>query len=112
MLKSKSIQFPRAKDDGVRICVMRFVRSYYDFDEWYKELAPSITLLNDYKNKKILWQEYEKRYLEEIKDKSSLLQKIKDLSEKGDVTLLCCEKEDEFCHRRLLINNIKEMISQ
>lgn len=102
-INSKSVFEKEDKEDGYRICVMRFVRSYYRYDLWLRDLAPSIELLNDYKNKKIRWEDYEKRYLEEIKDKKDVIDKLLNLiKEKKVVTLLCAEKQDEYCHRRLL----------
>ena len=62
-IKSKSVFEDESKDDGFRICVMRFIRDSYRYDLWLQELAPSIELLNDYRNKKMNWKEYEERYL-------------------------------------------------
>jgi uncharacterized protein YeaO (DUF488 family) len=103
VMKSKSIFEKVKEEDGYRVCVMRFVRDYYAYDLWLKELAPSIELLNDWKNGNIDWEEYERRYLNEIKGKQEAIRKLMDLiKEKAVVTLLCAEKEDKHCHRRLL----------
>ena len=108
MIKIKSILDKKSEDDGVRICVMRFVKSFYDYDEWLRDLAPSIELLNDYRNKKIDWSEYEKRYLKEMESKKELISELKKRSDNGEViSLLCWEKDDRFCHRRLLKNLIE-----
>lgn len=108
MIKGKSVQLKREKDDGIRICIMRFVRRYYDYDILMQELAPSIELLTEYKKGKMNWEDYEKRYLDEIKDKDSAIQKIIDLGKDKNVTLLCWEFDDKFCHRRLVINEINK----
>ena len=103
VIKTKSIFEEVSGDDGYRVCVMRFVRDNYRYDLWLKDLAPSIGLLNDWRGKKISWERYEERYLEEVKDKKGVIGKLFDLiREKKVVTLLCCEKDDRFCHRRLL----------
>ena len=82
---------------------MRFVKDFYDYDEWLRDLAPSISLLNDYRNKKIDWSEYEKRYWKEMESKKELIKGLKKKSDDGEViSLLCWEKDDGFCHRRLL----------
>jgi len=100
---SKSVFEKESGEDGFRICIMRFVRSYYKYDLWLRDLAPSIELLNDWKNKKINWREYKERYLEEIKNKKEVIKEVLNIiQEKKIVTLLCCEKDDKFCHRRLL----------
>ena len=54
MIKVKSILDKRNEDDGVRICVMRFVKSFYNYDEWLRDLAPSVELLNDYRKKGLI----------------------------------------------------------
>jgi uncharacterized protein YeaO (DUF488 family) len=103
MIKTKSIFEKINDEDGYRICVMRFVRDYYNFDLWLKDLAPSIELLNDWKDEKISWEEYEEKYFKEIKEREEVVRKLLDLiKEKNVVTLLCAEKDDKFCHRRLL----------
>lgn len=103
MIKVKSILDKKNKDDGVRICVMRFVKNFYDYDEWLRELAPSIELLNDYRKRRIDWSEYERRYFKEMEDKKELIKELKKRSDEGEViSLLCWEKDDSFCHRRLL----------
>ncbi len=112
IIKSKSIFEKESGDDGYRICVMRFVKDYYRYDLWLRDLAPSIELLNDYRNKKINWEEYEERYLKEIEEKKEVLKRLLDLiKEKKVVTLLCAEKEDRFCHRRLLKEYIENRLS-
>lgn len=108
MIKIKSILHKKSKDDGVRICVMRFVKSFYDYDEWLRDLAPSIELLNGYREKKTDWSEYGERYLKEMEDKKKLIKELKSRSDNGEViSLLCWEKDDRFCHRRLLKNLIE-----
>ena len=111
MIKGKSVQLKRGKDDGIRICIMRFVRRYYDYDILMQELAPGIELLAEYKKGKMNWEDYEKRYLEEIKDKDAAIQKIIDLGKDKNVTLLCWEFDDKFCHRRLVINEINKRLA-
>jgi len=103
MIKIKSVLEKKSEDDGVRICVMRFVKDFYEYDEWLRDLAPSVELLNDYRKKRIDWSEYEKRYLIEMENKKELIKELKRRSDDGEViSLLCWENDDSFCHRRLL----------
>lgn len=111
IIKSKSVFEKENIEDGYRICVMRFVRSYYSYALWLRDLAPSIELLNDWKNKKVSWEEYEDRYLNEIEGKKEVIKKLVDLiKEKKVVTFLCAEKEDKFCHRRLLKEYLEKIL--
>jgi uncharacterized protein (DUF488 family) len=68
------------------------------------EYAPTKELLNDYKKKKISWDEYEKQYKKIIEDRN-ILSNI-DYSIFQDAALLCSEKTPEQCHRRLLAEYI------
>ena len=103
MIKVKSILDKKNEDDGVRVCVMRFVKNFYDYDEWFRELAPSIELLNDYRKRRIDWSEYERRYFKEMESKKELIKELKKRSDEGEViSLLCWERDDRLCHRRLL----------
>ncbi len=90
---------------------MRFVRDYYKFDLWLRELAPSIDLLNDWKNRKVSWKEYEERYLGEMRGKEEAVKRLMEvIREKKVVTLLCAEKDDRFCHRRLLKEYLNRLL--
>jgi len=108
VVRTKSVYDPVEESDGDRILVTRFWprgRSKKDLQliEWVRGLGPSVKLLKDWKNGNISWQEYEKRYLEEM---SSQEEKIKELANRAGIktiTLLCFEKEDNpCCHRHLL----------
>lgn len=71
-------------------------------------LAPSKKLLKDYKEGKINWQEYSKRYYEEIFGNPKAIEKIKEIAKislNKDVRLICYEKEYP-CHRFLLMEII------
>jgi len=106
-INSKSIKASTDSNDGLRICVMRFIRSEYDFDIWFKVLSPSIDLLNAYKNKKITWPQYEEQYLEEMDNQEKALEALYNISRDSNITLLCYEDGDAFCHRRLLADMIR-----
>jgi len=109
VIKTKSILDKKTDDDGTRICVMRFVKNFYKYDTWLVSLAPSIKLLNDYRYNNIDWNEYEKRYIKEMESNKELIKKLKSRNDNGEtITLLCWEKYDKFCHRRLLKKLIEE----
>ncbi|MFA5034033.1 MAG: DUF488 family protein [bacterium] len=113
MLKTKSVYDTKTPEDGIRILVMRkWPRGVpkANVDRWIKELGPSTELLNDWTEHKINWGEYEKRYRCEMEnpERQQSIRKIAELSGEKAVTLLCWEKSDEYCHRRLL----KELIEK
>ena len=103
VLKTKCVLEKPSKEDGLRICVMRFIRKSYEFDLWWKELAPSSKLLNDYKRKRINWEEYIPRYNQEVLEShKESVKLLAEMAMKKDITLLCYERTPEKCHRRLL----------
>jgi len=68
-----------------------------------RALAPSAELLNDWKKGLISWQEYEKRYLQEMSAQQGKIRELAKRAESETITLLCFEPEDNpHCHRHLL----------
>lgn len=68
----------------------------------YPKLAPSCTLLNDWKLNKITWEEYTERYIQETLSKldpNVVLKELMDLVRPfdDDVCMMCYEKTQ--CHR-------------
>lgn len=87
--------------DEIKIVVTRTAKSV---------LSPSWQLLNDYKTKKITWQQYEERFKNEILSEPKAIAKIrqiKELAKTRNIRLICYEKNYP-CHRFILL----EMINQ
>jgi len=116
MLKTKSIFDEPDEEDGIRISVMRWhypPEKYKGrYDEWCRDLAPSAELLRRYKRGEIDWDEYEKLYNEEMKAKTPLIKKLAERAAEEEITLLCAEKTDEKCHRRLLQNMLEQFMGE
>jgi uncharacterized protein YeaO (DUF488 family) len=107
MIKTKSIYYdPVDVSDGIRILVTRYyprgiTKNKYDL--WIKEVSPSKKLLKDYKNKSINELEYKQRYISEMEIDKGHLNSLKLRHGAGNIiTLLCIEREGEFCHRHIL----------
>jgi len=110
MIKTKCIYSKPEKEDGARICVMRYIKPSYKFDEWIIELAPSGFLLSLYKKSQIDWKTFEFMYINEMRTKTTIINNLRDRSVNGEtITLLCCEYEDSKCHRRLLKDIIEQV---
>jgi uncharacterized protein (DUF488 family) len=76
------------------------------------EFAPTKEILDNYKNKKILWNEYEKQYDTLIKSRDSLNGFIEKYSKYEKICLLCSEPTAVNCHRRLLADMISNKYPQ
>jgi len=114
-LYTKCILAPAVPEDGIRISVMSrhtlndglTPNPDITDDLWgyhFKDLGPSPKLIGDYYKRGLPWEEFEPRYLEEIRkdQKATMVHFIACLAIVRDVTLLCIEETCERCHRRLL----------
>lgn len=62
-------------------------------------LAPTDSILKDYKDKKITWEDYEVKYMDVIKKRD--IEKELFNIDLNNSCLLCSEKTPTNCHRRL-----------
>jgi len=107
-IKTKSIYEEKEKSDGTRVLITRYYprgvkRTHFDL--WIRGASPEASLLKKYKSKMISWRELSKRFREQMRtspDSRKALQDLIALSERGDVTLLCYEKEGQNCHREIV----------
>jgi len=78
-------------------------------------LAPSRELLNDWKEGKITWEEYAKRYRTEILNNPLAIKRIKELieiSKTKDVYLISYEKPPKQSHRYVLLDIINKFMKE
>ena len=105
---------------GHKISVARFNPKWLnqrDIDEWFRDLAPSVELLNDYKNNKIDWKQYTERYNKYLTEGyftnpriNKMVCTIESLLNNGkDVTIYCYEKPSDNCHRHLIGKSFRKM---
>lgn len=83
-------------DDEKKILVMR--------NRGNDELAPSVKLLEDWKKGQISWEEYERRFREEMERPESR-EKIEELRNRvgaGENIRLICFEKNPPCHRFIL----------
>lgn len=70
-------------------------------------LAPTQELLDDYKKRKGTWQDYERRFLQLMKERKieeGIDRRLFDVP----TALLCSETTAEHCHRRLVLDYLGE----
>lgn len=113
MIQLKRVYELYSKGDGYRILVDRLwprgvSKEKAHLDLWLKEIAPTTELREWFGHDPKKWQEFEKRYKKELKDKTELLQQLKDLEKKHkQVTLLYGAKDTE--HNEAIV--LQKMIS-
>src|SRR5262245_57922282 len=121
-IKTKRWCDPVGPDDGFRLLICRYrPRALPKKDEnwtlWRADLGPSRELHAAFYGKAgepIGWDEYQRRYLEEMKEQAEEIDLLAEMVAGGKtLTLLCssaCEDADH-CHRTLLKGLIEERIA-
>jgi uncharacterized protein YeaO (DUF488 family) len=104
---------PIEPDDGFRVLVARYrprgvAREQETWQVWLPQLGPSKELHAAYYGKKgtpLPWEEYARRYLEEMEAQTSWIRSLaRQYTEGQSVTLLCSSActDESRCHRTLL----------
>lgn len=122
-LKTKRWNDRRERSDGYRLLICRYrPRGVRKEDEtwhaWCPDLGPSRRLHADFYGKNgppLTWEEYRLRYLEEMRERTELIDELARLLAEGKtVTLLCssaCE-DPAHCHRTLLKGLVEQRVSE
>ena len=106
MIKTAKTVYDKPEaSDGKRILVMRLWPrgvSKAKVDVWLKELGTEKELIKRWKSGKVSWKEFERDYKKSLIGKEKLLKSLAEEARKGEITLLCVEKDETHCHRSLL----------
>ncbi|HKN18387.1 MAG TPA: DUF488 family protein [Dissulfurispiraceae bacterium] len=100
MLKIKRIYETALSEDGKRILVDRLwprgiKKEEAEVEEWLKEIAPSNALRKWFAHDPSKWQEFKKKYAQEIRARSDIMQRLWKESRKATVTLVYSAKDNE-----------------
>lgn len=96
-----------AKGKDLEYFLKEICHCEYVHDEVF---APTKTLLDNYRAKKVSWLEYEKIFTEILKTRP-IIERFNNLYGKfNNICLLCTEPTPEQCHRRLVAEYLKEHI--
>ncbi len=103
MIKVKRVYEPASQDDGLRILVDRLwprglTKEGAAIYKWVKEVAPSDNLRKWFSHDPKKWEEFKRRYREELKapEKMAILEEIKKMAKAGTVTLLFGAREERY----------------
>ncbi len=100
MIKLKRAYDPPDKQDGVRVLVDRVwprgvSRKNAALDRWMKEVAPSTELRKWFKHDPGKWEQFRKRYAEELADRGEAIAFLNETSRRGTLTLVYAAKDPE-----------------
>ncbi|MEM3791534.1 MAG: DUF488 domain-containing protein [Candidatus Micrarchaeaceae archaeon] len=107
MLKgTKRVYEKPQKEDGLRVLVERLwprgiSKERAKIDIWLKEVAPSNELRKWFGHDPKKWEEFKKRYKEELKGNKSL-EELKNLIKEKDVVLIYSASDEEHNNAKVL----------
>jgi uncharacterized protein YeaO (DUF488 family) len=103
-----------AADDGARVLVDRLwprgvSKERAHLDEWCKQIAPSPELRNWYHHDPKLFEEFTRRYVDELRDPepATALTHLKELARQQNLTLLTATKDPEISEAAVLAELLK-----
>ncbi len=90
-----------AKNDGFRVLVDRawprgVTKEELKADVWLKDIAPSTELRKWFGHEPAKWEEFRKRYFEELDTHTEAVRLLREKERGGDVTLVFGAKEERF----------------
>jgi len=105
-IQIKRVYEKPVKEDGKRILVDRLwprglTKEKASIDLWLKEIAPSTELRKWFGHDPDKWNEFQKRYHQELKNNESEVSILKEQLKKGTVTLVYGAKDEE--HNEALV---------
>ena len=101
------------RDDGYRILVDRLwprgvAKADLKLDEWNKDLAPSDDLRKWFDHDPAKWEEFQKRYREELDQQTEAVNDLLKHVKKGRVTLVFGAKDEEHSNAEFLRDYLHE----
>ncbi len=102
MIQVKRIYAPFERSDGHRVLVDRLwprglKKVDARLDAWLKDLAPSRDLRAWFAHDVTRWDEFARRYVEELSDPrvAELLERLQEIAESGTLTLLFAARDEQ-----------------
>lgn len=101
MIKTRRIYDKPDADDGFRILVDRIwprglKKNDVKIDLWQKDIAPSSALRKWFNHDQRKWNEFKRRYYEELKDRKEIVKLFLEKAEQEIITLLYSSKEEKY----------------
>ncbi|MDE1812797.1 MAG: DUF488 family protein [Thaumarchaeota archaeon] len=115
MIKIKRIYENHSSDDGFRILIDRLwprgvSKTNAHVDLWFKEIAPTDHLRKWFSHDPKKWESFKKKYIEELKDNKSLLDKIKDLQKEHKTITLIFSAKDEQHNNAIVLGEVLHIL--
>ncbi len=100
-IRTKRIYKPLDPDEGYRVLVDRvwprgMSKEKARIDSWLKELAPSQELRQWFGHDPSKWEEFRKRYFEELAEHREQLDRLAEMARSGPLTLVYSSRETRY----------------
>jgi uncharacterized protein YeaO (DUF488 family) len=100
MILLKRAYDPASRKDGRRFLVERLwprgvTKAGLPLDGWLKDVAPSTELRKWFSHDPAKWNEFQRRYRAELKEKPHLWEELLDAARKGTLTLIFSSHDTE-----------------
>lgn len=100
MIKLKRVYDPADPEDGYRVLVERLwprgiSKERATLGLWLKEVAPSAELRICFGHDPAKWEEFRKRYEDELRQNEAGVAQLQELARKGDVTFVYAARDTE-----------------
>jgi len=116
MIKTKRVYEPYEPSDGLRFLIDRLwprgiKKEELKIESWLKDIAPSNELRKWFSHDPSKWEEFKKRYLQEIKEKPDYRRLI-DIARNNDITLVYSSKENVYNNASALKGFIEDELKR
>ena len=117
MIQTKRVYNPPAAADGLRILIDRLwprglTKKEAAIDEWMKDIAPSTELRRWFAHDPEKWREFQRRYREELKEKSDLIRDITDRAASRKVTLVYGARDEVHNDAAVLASIVRARLAR
>jgi uncharacterized protein YeaO (DUF488 family) len=107
LIRLKRIYEQSSGQDGFRVLIDRLWprglrKNEVRLDLWLKEIAPSDELRKWFSHDPEKWEEFRKRYLEELELKEEYVEKLIEKAKENDLILLYAAKNEDFNNAAVL----------
>jgi uncharacterized protein YeaO (DUF488 family) len=120
VIRLKRAYDPPSEEDGVRILVDRLwprglTKAKAAIDVWMKDVAPTPELRKWYSHEDSKWEEFRKRYREELNANGDRVGELREMAAKGDISLIYSTRDPAHNSaavlRELLVQEMEHPIS-
>ncbi len=113
----KRVYEPPRAEDGYRLLVdrlwpRRLSRAALKLDAWMKEVAPSHELRRWFAHDESRWEEFQRRYFEELDRRPALIEELLERARHGTLTLLFAARDQAHNNAVALKNYLERRLAE